>query len=219
MSDLKPISLTELSNTINDQQASQLIETKDVLLNTNPCKRFVAGNHERIQRGIRTLFISSFMRVNNPEAREIFEPKAQRAREETLKNMNKILANFGDKAQQWEDKLLSEGIELKANYSNPVLLQVEIRAPEEHTFWEICQTFDRLMVVMDLLWHKQCQSIESKNEVTAKFAETLNGMANNIERQAISIGRMIGVIRRNGSVDELKPRPYVPNQQLEAEDA
>lgn len=200
---VQAISLSELSKELeNGTPASQLIDVREFMIRANPTKRTIGSEHERIIRGMKTVFISSYRRIRNNEAKALYEEKAIKFRDEIRSQMNNIEKDLDRLSLKWEKELEDMEVTPSEEFSNSVLIRVEVSSPEEHHFWQIIQKMDWLLILMENLWHHRKLSMESKTEVIKNITKSIYGLGINVKRHADHINRMLAMIYQNEQLQD-----------------
>lgn len=177
--------------------SSQLIDIREYLIRANPTKRTIALEHERVTRSLKTVFIGSYRTVNDREARQLYKNKTKLFRDEIRSQMKNVTRELQKLTNKWEIELDNLGVEPSDTFSNPTLLKVNITSPEEAQFWEIIQSMDWLLIVMENLWHYRKLEMENKQDVVHSITRQIYSIGRNLENRAGSIRGMNATIRKN----------------------
>ena len=224
---LSAISPSDLAKLLEKgEPASQLVDVREYLILANPTKRTIAQEYDRVSKSIRLVFVTSYRKIHNPEARKIYEAKAALYREELRNQMNNISNDLLRLTEKWESELAELEIEPSDNFSNPVKLRVEITSPEQHHFWEIILQMDRLLVVMENLWHYRKLKMEEKQDVIKVITRGIYGFSTNLSRRAGILHRMQSRIyseenkaqleyEDNSPVDDAEEYDYANSEQAD----
>lgn len=208
----------------NGAPISQLVDVREYMIRANPTKRTVALEYERVAKGLKAVFISSYRRVNDPEARKIYEEKTAFYRDEIRNQMANISKNLSNLTKKWELQLQEAGIEPADTFTNPALLRVNITSPEEHHYWQIIQQMDWLLIVMENLWHYRGLDMEDKQNVVGKITKQIYGLGTNLEYHASKVRSLIAIIYRNqnrvvnADAEETEEEVEVENTEINLEE-
>lgn len=178
----------QLAKLLDSEPSSQIVETKTLFLKTTPSKRTVAAEYLRVPRFFSQLYLHSYKRIGNPQARAVYESKAEIYRQQINNQMMNTSKEIEKLTNNWINILSAQSengeVAINENYSNPSKIELGIRTPEERDFWQVVEQMDYLLVVMDNLWQTKELSITEKQAVTSKIVSQVNHIALMTERLA-----------------------------------
>ncbi|AJY53129.1 DUF1845 domain-containing protein [Halomonas sp. KO116] len=87
-----------------------------------------------------------------------------------------------------------------SRYSNPVTLKLEITAPQVGQFIDLVSKLDRLVMLIDNLWHKQVLTGKQRTAAQRQWRQHVNRVASKIIQME---GRARGSAMRQGKGDEV----------------
>ncbi|MCA6065405.1 hypothetical protein [Thalassolituus marinus] len=186
----------DLLKELGESPASQIQVEHTVFIRTNPAKHTLAKEYQRIPKSLQELFLRSHQTMRNKEANALYQEKAKGYREEISRQMGNIREDLEKLTNKWEILLTEIGHQINTNYNNPATVVVQITAPQEREFYELVETMDYLLVVMDNLWHAKEQSLEDKQRVTNNIVKGVAGLGVNAERKAKGLVRLRNQIRQ-----------------------
>ena len=185
----------DLIKSLETDPNSQIQVTQNVTLRTNPAKHTLAKEYQRIPRAIVELFLKSHQKMTNTEDTLAYNQKADSYRKEVAAQINNIREDMEKLTSKWEIILAEMGHSIETNYNNTQTIQVQITAPEERDFYDLIETMDHLLVVMDNLWFAKEQSLEDKQRVTGHLVKAMAGLGANSERKAKALIRLRAMLR------------------------
>lgn len=187
------VSPSDLLKMLESEPSSQMIEVKRLTLKTTPSKRIVSQEYQRIPRCFTSLFLHSYRRIRQPDARVLYESKADVYRNLIMSQMIKASKEIEKLTTRWIELLASQhdgDFSLNENYSNPVTIEIHIRTPEERDYWQIVEQMDYLLIVMDNLWQSKDMSITDKQKVTTKVIAQVINIGEHSARLSSSLRRL-----------------------------
>lgn len=187
------ISPAELAKLLETESGSQIINTKVVTLKTTPAKRSVAQEYQRVPKFFTQIFLHSYRRIRNDEARAVYETKAEDYRFQLTRQLMNTSEEISKLTTKWV-KLLSEQygseFEINDNYSNPTVVEINVKTPEEGDFWQIVEQMDFLLIVMDNLWQLKDLSLVDKQNVTTKIVAQITRIGQTAHNLSIALRKL-----------------------------